>query len=69
MQFFNESNMLAEKYVVKQSTFTVSIKWAERVWQYGGQSLEQDKSARTIVTAADNPQEQPRDTTRQVWQV
>jgi hypothetical protein len=62
MRFFNEMDMSAAKYVVKQPTFTVYIRRADRVWQYGGITLEPDKSVRTIVTAADNPQQQPRQT-------
>jgi hypothetical protein len=60
MRFFNERNMSAEKYVVKQVTFTGSTRRAERMWQYGEQTLQPDKSVRTIVTASDNPQQQPR---------
>jgi hypothetical protein len=39
------------------------------VWQYGEQTLEPDKSVWTIVTAADNPQQQLRQTRRHVWQM
>jgi hypothetical protein len=61
--------MSAEEYVVKQTTFMGSIRRADRVWKYGGITLEQDKSVKTIVRAADNPQQQPRQTSRHVWQV
>jgi hypothetical protein len=39
------------------------------VWQYGGQTLEPDKSVKTIVTAAENPQQQPSQAMGHVWQM
>jgi len=39
------------------------------VWQYVEQILEPVKSLRTIVTAADNPQQQPREKRIKVRQV
>jgi hypothetical protein len=58
MRFFNKRDISAEMYVVKQPTFTGYIRWAERIWQYGRQTIQPDKSVRTIVTEADNPQQQ-----------
>jgi hypothetical protein len=69
MRFFNEGDMSAEEYVVKQTTIMGSMRCADRVWQYGGVTLEQDKSVKTIVRAADNPQQQPCQTRRHVRQV
>jgi len=66
---FNKRDMSTEKDVVKQPTFTGYIGWADGVRQYVGQNLEPDKSVRTILRAADNPQQQPRQTRRQLWQV
>jgi hypothetical protein len=61
--------MSTEKYVVKQPTFMGSIRSVDRVWRCGGMVLEPDKSVRAIVTAADSPQEEPRETRRHVWHV
>ena len=61
--------MSAENYVIKQLTFMEYIRRAGRVWQYVEQNSEPVKSVRTFVTAADNPQQQPRETRTKLRQV
>jgi hypothetical protein len=39
MRSFNESDMSAEKCIVRQPTFTGPIGLAERVWQRGGKKF------------------------------
>ena len=57
---FQCKGYVRRKVCRKKFGFCWVHKMSERGWQYGEQTLEPVKPVRTIVTAADNPQQQPR---------